>query len=97
MRWLFYRNATLHRFYSLHYTLPFIIFFLSIIHIFFLHEHGSNNPLGIFNSLDYVPFVPYYGVKDLFGLFVFFAIAIKILFFEVDYFGHSDISLLQIH
>lgn len=87
-------DATLHRFYSLHFTLPFIILFISILHIFFLHEHGSNNPLGIFNSLDFVPFVPYYGIKDFFSLLVFFMFAVKIYFYEVDYFGHSDNYIL---
>jgi ubiquinol-cytochrome c reductase cytochrome b subunit len=69
-------NTTLHRFYSLHYTLPFIIFMLTVLHFALLHEYGSNNPLGVTVSLDNIPFLPYYGVKDGFSI-----ILILILFF----------------
>lgn len=60
-------NATLVRFYSLHFLLPFIILALIIIHIVFLHETGSNNPLGINRNADKIPFHPYYRFKDLVG------------------------------
>jgi len=65
-------NCTLHRFYSLHFTFPFIILIVSIIHLCFLHEFGSNNPLGIACPLDNSPFSPYYVIKDSFSLLVVF-------------------------
>nr|QBC73214.1 cytochrome b [Pseudococculinidae sp. MNHN-IM-2013-40847] len=63
-------NATLVRFYSLHFLLPFIILAMMIIHIVFLHETGSNNPLGINSDADKIPFHPYYSMKDLVGVFI---------------------------
>jgi len=64
-------NATLNRFFSLHFFLPFIIAGLVILHIALLHKDGSNNPIGA-SSLSYkIPFYPYFYVKDLFSLFFF--------------------------
>lgn len=64
-------NPTLTRFYALHYLLPFVISFLTILHLFFLHQHGSTNPLGVSSSVNKVSFHYYYSVKDLFIYFVF--------------------------
>nr|YP_010531331.1 cytochrome b [Processina sexmaculata]UXX17590.1 cytochrome b [Processina sexmaculata] len=58
-------NATLSRFFSLHFTLPFIILMLTILHIFFLHITGSNNPIGLNSNIDKIPFHPYFSIKDL--------------------------------
>ena len=70
-------DASLHRFYSLHFFLPFVIVFVSIIHVALLHEFGSNNPLGIPNPHDTTPFSPYYMLKDFFSLiFVFFLLGL---------------------
>nr|YP_010415045.1 cytochrome b [Agrilus ornatus]URW97766.1 cytochrome b [Agrilus ornatus] len=60
-------NATLTRFFTLHFILPFIILALVIIHLLFLHQTGSNNPLGVNSNLDKIPFHPYFMFKDLFG------------------------------
>nr|ALO71107.1 cytochrome b [Pselaphinae sp. 10 EF-2015] len=60
-------NATLNRFYTFHFILPFIILAMVIIHLMFLHETGSNNPLGINSNIDKIPFYPYFLFKDLFG------------------------------
>nr|YP_010722536.1 cytochrome b [Phocoderma betis]WDV16730.1 cytochrome b [Phocoderma betis] len=60
-------NATLTRFYSFHFLLPFILSMLSMIHLLFLHQTGSNNPLGINSNLDKIPFHPYFTFKDLIG------------------------------
>ena len=60
-------NATLNQFYSLHYLLPFILAALALIHIFLLHEEGSNNPIGVRGDIDVIPFHPYYTFKDLYG------------------------------
>nr|WRY72459.1 cytochrome b [Warodia biguttata] len=61
-------NATLSRFFSLHFMLPFILLMLTVIHIFFLHTTGSNNPTGLNSNVDKVPFHPYFSIKDLMGV-----------------------------
>nr|ACS16112.1 cytochrome b [Algyroides fitzingeri] len=60
-------NATLTRFFTLHFLLPFIIMGTSMIHLLFLHETGSNNPTGLNSNTDKIPFHPYYFYKDLLG------------------------------
>nr|AEP27563.1 cytochrome b [Melanobaris laticollis] len=60
-------NATLSRFFSFHFLLPFIISAMIIIHLLFLHQTGSNNPLGTNSNLDKLPFHPYFTLKDLIG------------------------------
>lgn len=60
-------NSTLTRFFSLHFIIPFIISAIVIIHLFFLHLTGSNNPLGIKSEIDKIPFHPYYSIKDIMG------------------------------
>jgi len=66
------RNATLTRFFTLHFLLPFILRALSIIHLLFLHQTGSSNPLGVNRNIDKSPFHPYFSSKDLFGFLIFF-------------------------
>ncbi len=73
-------NATLNRFYSLHYLLPFLLAGLSLIHLIALHEDGSNNPIGIRSDIDKIPFHYYYVLKDLYGLIVFIIILIVLVF-----------------
>lgn len=63
-------NATLTRFYSLHFILPFIILSIVIIHLIFLHQTGSNNPLGIKSFIDIIPFHPYFSIKDILGFMI---------------------------
>lgn len=53
-------SATLTRFFSLHYLFPFILVFLVILHVLFLHESGSTNPMGLTLKTDKIPFSPYY-------------------------------------
>jgi ubiquinol-cytochrome c reductase cytochrome b subunit len=81
---------TLHRFYSLHFLLPFVIFAMTMIHLALLHEFGSNNPLGIPVQLDNAPFIPYYGIKDLFSIIIGLFIFCLFIFFFPDKLGHSD-------
>nr|AMW68032.1 cytochrome b [Drepanepteryx phalaenoides] len=57
-------NATLTRFFTFHFLLPFIVAAATMIHLLFLHQTGSNNPLGIKNSIDKIPFHPYFSFKD---------------------------------
>jgi ubiquinol-cytochrome c reductase cytochrome b subunit len=83
---------TLNRFFALHYLLPFIIVALVGLHLIALHQHGSNNPLGIDPKRpeDTIPFHPYYTVKDLFSLSVFLLFFITIIFFAPNFFGEPD-------
>lgn len=60
-------NPTLNRFFSFHFLLPFALIGLSGAHIIFLHQTGSNNPLGLNSDSDRIPFHPYYSIKDLLG------------------------------
>nr|USF18065.1 cytochrome b [Yoma sabina] len=63
-------NATLTRFYTFHFLFPFIIMMLTMIHLLFLHQTGSNNPLGINSNLDKIPFHPFFTFKDLIGFII---------------------------
>ena len=83
-------NATLNRFFSLHYLLPFILVALMIVHLMALHEHASNNPLGFNSNVDKIPFHPYFIYKDLFGLIVFCILFSFFIYFAPNMLGHSD-------
>lgn len=63
-------NATLTRFFTFHFLFPFIVLAITIIHLLFLHQTGSNNPLGINRNYDKIPFHPYFSFKDLFGFII---------------------------
>lgn len=73
-------NATLNRFFSFHFLIPFILIGASAAHIIFLHQTGSNNPLGINSDSDRIPFHTYYSIKDILGytiaLLGFFALVL---------------------
>nr|UQJ73614.1 cytochrome b [Potthastia sp. 4XL] len=60
-------NATLTRFFTFHFLFPFIVTAMTMIHLLFLHQTGSNNPLGINSNVDKIPFHPYFSFKDIFG------------------------------
>ena len=83
-------NATLNRFFSLHYLLPFIIAGASIAHIAALHQYGSNNPLGIHSAVDKIRFYPYFYVKDMVGWVAFSIFFGIFLYFAPNYLGHPD-------
>jgi len=85
-------NPTLNRFFALHYLLPFILVAVVMLHLIALHQHGSNNPLGIDKKgpQDSIPFHPYYTVKDLFGLAVFLLFYCAVVFFAPNMFGEPD-------
>nr|QXI50421.1 cytochrome b [Hypanus berthalutzae] len=63
-------NATLTRFFTFHFLFPFVIAALTMIHLLFLHEAGSNNPTGLTSNMDKIPFHPYFTYKDLMGFFI---------------------------
>ena len=83
-------NATLNRFFSLHYLLPFIIAGASLVHIVALHQYGSNNPLGCSATVDKIPFYPYLLLKDLVGWVVFAIFFSGFIFFAPNLLGHPD-------
>nr|WGM81076.1 cytochrome b [Acerbas sarala chinensis] len=74
-------NPTLTRFYSFHFLFPFIILMMTMIHLIFLHQTGSNNPLGINSNLDKIPFHPFFTFKDLIGMIIilFFLLMLTLL------------------
>jgi len=82
-------NATLNRFFSLHYLLPFLIVGLSAVHLVLLHLSGSGNPLGL-DDFDKLGFYPYFYLKDLFGFLVFTWVFIYFVFFNPNFLGHPD-------
>lgn len=83
-------NATLNRFFSFHYLLPFAITAAVLIHLAALHYNGSNNPLGISAATDKVSFYPYFWVKDVLGWILFGILFSFFLFFYPNYLGHTD-------
>ena len=83
-------NATLNRFFSFHYLLPFVLTGLVAVHLILLHEHGSNNPVGVSKLIDKIPFSPYFIVKDLFGVIVFVIFFGFILYYYPNLLGHPD-------
>jgi ubiquinol-cytochrome c reductase cytochrome b subunit len=85
-------QATLNRFFSLHYLLPFVIFGVIILHVWALHIPGSSNPTGVSvkTEEDTVPFHPYYTAKDGFGLGVFLIGFVILTFFAPNFLGHPD-------
>ena len=84
-------NATLNRFFSLHYLLPFVIAAGVILHIAELHREGSNNPLGIHGkNVDKVTFYPYFYVKDFYFFWVFIFIFSYFVFLDPNVLGHPD-------
>lgn len=83
-------NATLNRFFSLHYLLPFVLTGLVLVHLIALHEHGSNNPVGIDGNIDKIPFHPYYSIKDLFGYTLFAIFFAFFVYFAPNLLGHPD-------
>ena len=86
-------NATLNRFFSLHYLLPFMIAGVVILHIWAFHTTGNNNPTGVDvkdEKKDTVPFHPYYTVKDGFAIIVFLMIFAGFVFYAPNVLGHAD-------
>ena len=85
-------NPTLNRFFSLHYLLPFMLAAVVGLHIWAFHEVGNNNPTGVEvkDSQDTVPFTPYYTVKDLYAIVVFFIFFAWMMFMVPNFMGHPD-------
>nr|QDV39954.1 cytochrome b [Scelarcis perspicillata] len=83
-------NATLTRFFTLHFMLPFAIMGVSMVHLLFLHETGSNNPLGLNSNSDKIPFHPYYSYKDLLGIMFLLMVLLSLALFLPNLLGDPE-------
>ena len=84
-------NATLNRFFALHFVLPFVLAALALMHLIALHDSsGSGNPLGISGNYDRLPFAPYFLFKDLITIFIFFIVLSIFVFFMPNVLGDSE-------
>lgn len=84
-------NATLNRFFALHFVLPFILVALVLMHLIALHDTaGSSNPLGISGNYDRITFAPYYLFKDLITIFIFIFVLSLFVFFMPNVLGDSE-------
>nr|YP_009310902.1 cytochrome b [Corvus moriorum]AOT99205.1 cytochrome b [Corvus moriorum] len=83
-------NPTLTRFFAFHFLLPFVIAGLTLVHLTFLHETGSNNPLGIPSDCDKIPFHPYYSIKDLLGFALMLTPFITLVLFSPNLLGDPE-------
>lgn len=83
-------NATLTRFFTFHFLLPFVIAAATLLHLLFLHETGSNNPLGLNSNVDKIPFHPYFTYKDLLGFVLLLLALSSLALFSPNYLGDPD-------
>lgn len=84
-------NATLNRFFALHFVLPFVLAALALMHLIALHDSaGSGNPLGVSGNYDRLPFAPYFIFKDLITIFIFILILSMFVFFMPNLLGDSE-------
>lgn len=83
-------NPTLTRFFAFHFLTPFAVTALAMIHIFFLHQFGSNNPLGVCSHPDSVPFHCFYSFKDTFGFCILLRSLLFVVFFYPQAFGEAE-------
>jgi len=84
-------NATLNRFFALHFVLPFVLAALALMHLIALHDSaGSGNPMGVSGNYDRLPFAPYFLFKDLITIFIFFIGLSILVFFMPNLLGDSD-------
>ena len=84
-------NATLNRFFALHFVLPFVLAALALMHLIALHDSaGSGNPLGVSGNYDRIPFAPYFIFKDLITIFLFILVLSIFVFFMPNALGDSE-------
>nr|YP_010410193.1 cytochrome b [Plecturocebus hoffmannsi]AMP45793.1 cytochrome b [Plecturocebus hoffmannsi]AMP45794.1 cytochrome b [Plecturocebus hoffmannsi]URH16222.1 cytochrome b [Plecturocebus hoffmannsi] len=83
-------KATLTRFFTFHFILPFIIAALTAIHLLFLHDTGSNNPSGLVSNSDKIVFHPYYTIKDILGLIFLLLLLMSLTLFAPDLLTDPD-------
>nr|YP_008080810.1 cytochrome b [Scomberomorus semifasciatus]YP_008080823.1 cytochrome b [Scomberomorus munroi x Scomberomorus semifasciatus]AFU65507.1 cytochrome b [Scomberomorus munroi x Scomberomorus semifasciatus]AFU65528.1 cytochrome b [Scomberomorus semifasciatus]AFU65541.1 cytochrome b [Scomberomorus munroi x Scomberomorus semifasciatus]UPN49231.1 cytochrome B [Scomberomorus semifasciatus]UPN49232.1 cytochrome B [Scomberomorus semifasciatus] len=83
-------NATLTRFFAFHFLFPFVILAMTILHLLFLHETGSNNPMGLNSNADKISFHPYFSYKDLLGFAVLLIALVSLALFSPNLLGDPD-------
>ena len=83
-------NATLTRFFTLHFLVPFIVSALAALHILFLHSTGRNNPLGLASDADKIPFHWYYTIKDVLGFAVIICCLLALVLMSPNALGEPD-------
>nr|YP_009019231.1 cytochrome b [Achirus lineatus]AFC88428.1 cytochrome b [Achirus lineatus] len=83
-------NATLTRFFAIHFLLPFIITAVVLVHMIFLHETGSSNPVGLNSNADKIPFHPYFSFKDLLGFAIMLLALVSLALFAPNLLGDPD-------
>ncbi len=84
-------NATLNRFFALHFVLPFLLAALALMHLIALHDSaGSGNPLGVSGNYDRLPFAPYFIFKDLITIFILILVLSMFVFFMPNLLGDSE-------
>nr|YP_006575893.1 cytochrome b [Champsocephalus gunnari]YP_010372442.1 cytochrome b [Champsocephalus esox]ADW15932.1 cytochrome b [Champsocephalus gunnari]UPA56279.1 cytochrome b [Champsocephalus esox] len=83
-------NATLTRFFAFHFLFPFVIAGATMVHLLFLHQTGSNNPLGLNSAGDKIPFHPYFSYKDLLGFVALLVALATIALFTPNLLGDPD-------
>jgi len=83
-------NATLTRFFTFHFILPFVVAAMAGIHVFFLHTTGRNNPIGINSDVEKVPFHWYFAVKDVLGFVFLFCFLFMLVLLSPNYLGEPD-------
>nr|YP_010957522.1 cytochrome b [Conger oceanicus]WMY90849.1 cytochrome b [Conger oceanicus] len=83
-------NATLTRFFAFHFLFPFVVVGASLLHIIFLHETGSNNPVGLNSDTDKIPFHPYFTYKDFLGFIILIATLTSLALFNPNLLGDPD-------
>nr|WCB98357.1 cytochrome b [Zeugodacus cilifer] len=83
-------NATLTRFFTFHFILPFIVLAMTLIHLLFLHQTGSNNPIGLNSNIDKIPFHPYFSFKDIVGFIIMVAALLLLTLINPYLLGDPD-------
>nr|YP_010632190.1 cytochrome b [Cybister brevis]WBP62304.1 cytochrome b [Cybister brevis] len=83
-------NATLTRFFTIHFLLPFIIAAMVMVHLLFLHQTGSNNPMGTNSNIDKIPFHPYFSFKDIMGFIILLMTLTMLTLLNPYYLGDPD-------
>nr|YP_010626526.1 cytochrome b [Hirtodrosophila subflavohalterata]WBK17662.1 cytochrome b [Hirtodrosophila subflavohalterata] len=83
-------NATLTRFFTFHFILPFIVLAMTMIHLLFLHQTGSNNPIGLNSNSDKIPFHPYFTYKDIVGFVIMMFFLISLILINPNLLGDPD-------
>ena len=83
-------NATLTRFFAFHFLFPFVILAIAVLHLLFLHETGSNNPIGLNSNADKISFHPYFSYKDVLGFVLLLVPLASLALFSPNLLGDPD-------